>query len=101
KYLEAAAVGVPTVAVRLDPYRDAITEGVTGLLAATYDEWVTALVRLLRDPALRRRMGEAACADVLGRYTTEHQAARFAQIIEEIAFLRNTDLRGLKRIRTD
>lgn len=101
KYLEAAAVGVPTVAVRLEPYRDAITEGVTGLLAATHDEWVTALVRLLRDPALRRRMGEAARADVLGRYTTEHQAARFAQIIEEIAFLRNTDLRGLKRIRTD
>jgi rhamnosyltransferase len=29
KYLEAAAVGVPTVAARLEPYCDTITEGVT------------------------------------------------------------------------
>ncbi|PMP78048.1 MAG: hypothetical protein C0183_16650, partial [Roseiflexus castenholzii] len=50
KYLEAAAVGVPTVAVRLEPYRDAIAEGVTGVLAAARDEWVSALIRLLRDP---------------------------------------------------
>ena len=38
KYLEAAAVGVPTVAVRLEPYQDVITDGATGFLAATPDE---------------------------------------------------------------
>ncbi|MGB9754586.1 glycosyltransferase [Roseiflexus castenholzii] len=84
KYLEAAAVGVPTVAVRLEPYRDAIAEGVTGVLAAARDEWVSALIRLLRDPELRRRMGEAARADVLARFTTERQAERFARMIGAI-----------------
>lgn len=85
KYLEAAAVGVPTVAVRLDPYRDAISDGVTGCLAVTHDEWVAALVRLLRDPELRHRMGDAARADVLARHTTERQAERFARMVREIA----------------
>lgn len=85
KYLEAAAVGVPTVAVRLDPYRDAISDGVTGCLAVTHDEWVAALVRLLRDPELQRRMGDAARADVLARHTTERQAERFARMVREIA----------------
>jgi glycosyltransferase involved in cell wall biosynthesis len=87
KYLEAAAVGVPTVAVRLEPYCDVITDGVTGFLAATYDEWVTALSVLLRDPALRLRIGDAARAETLARHTTEHQAIGFAQMIEEITAL--------------
>lgn len=84
KYLEAAAVGVPTVAVRLEPYRDAIADGVTGFLAAAHEEWAAALVRLLRDQGLRRRMGEAARIDVLARSTTERQAERFARMIGEI-----------------
>ena len=87
KYLEAAAVGVPTVAVRLEPYCDAITNGVTGFLAATPDEWVAALSVLLRDPALRLRIGDAARAETLACHTTEHQAIRFARMIQEIMAL--------------
>ena len=87
KYLEAAAVGVPTVAARLEPYCDTITEGVTGFLAATPDEWITALTGLLRDPALRLRIGDAARAETLAHHTTERQAIGFAQMIEEITAL--------------
>ncbi len=87
KYLEAAAVGVPTVAVRLEPYCDVIADGVTGFLAATPDEWVTALSVLLRDPALRLRIGDAARSETLARHTTERQAIGFAQMIEEITAL--------------
>ncbi len=85
KYLEAAAVGVPTVAARMEPYRDAVVDGASGFLATTHEEWVAALTRLLADSELRRRMGKVARAHVLAEHTTECQAARFAGIIARIA----------------
>ncbi len=87
KYLEAAAVGVPTVAVRLEPYRHTIADGVTGLLAATHDEWVAALLRLLRDPELRCRMGEAAYADAHAHHTTMRCAERFGRTMMEVGVI--------------
>ncbi|MGQ9895819.1 MAG: glycosyltransferase [Roseiflexus sp.] len=87
KYLEAAAVGVPTVAARLEPYQDVITDGATGFLAATPGEWETALRRLLRDPDLRLRIGDAARVETLERHTTDRRATGFARMIEEIASL--------------
>ncbi len=84
KYLEAAAVGVPTVAVRQEPYCEAISDGVTGFLAATSAEWITALSALLRDSTLRLQIGDAARAETLARHTTEHRAAGFARMIAEI-----------------
>lgn len=56
----ASAVGVPTVASPTQPLREAIIDGETGLLAATTADWEQAIERLLDDPGLRNRMGEAA-----------------------------------------
>ena len=50
KYTEAALLGIPTVASRIDALEYAIREGTTGFLAGTTDEWVTALERLVTDP---------------------------------------------------
>ena len=83
KYLEAAAVGVPTVASRLDPYAD-IVHGETGMLAWTSDEWRSSLSQLIEDAALRQRIGAAARADVLTHHTTAARAPNFAAIIEQI-----------------
>lgn len=87
KYLESAIVGVPTVAVRLDPYCHTIIEGTTGLLATTRDEWANALLRLLREPDLQCQMGAAARADVLAHHTTASCADRFARMMTEIVAL--------------
>jgi glycosyltransferase involved in cell wall biosynthesis len=57
---EAAACGTPAVATRTVGHLDAVTDGVTGLLAEPGDEFVARLDGLLRDGALRRRLGEAA-----------------------------------------
>ncbi len=35
-----------------------ITHGVNGLLVKTEDDWLNALETLVRDPDLRRRLGE-------------------------------------------
>ena len=85
KYLEAAVLGVPTIAARLDPYERDIVDGTTGLLAATHQEWLAGLTCLIRSPELRARLGAAARAQVLAQHTTAARAANFAAIIAEVA----------------
>ncbi|MEX0671325.1 MAG: glycosyltransferase [Pirellulales bacterium] len=63
----AATVAVPTVASPTAPLRAALIDDVTGFLAADTGEWERAFDRLLDDPSLRQRMGEAAHAALLKR----------------------------------
>jgi glycosyltransferase involved in cell wall biosynthesis len=90
KYLEAALVGVPTVATNLEPYRQDIADGQNGFLATETHEWAERLAQLIRDPALGRRMGDAARAHVLAEHTTAARAARFAAIVEQVIDDRQT-----------
>jgi glycosyltransferase involved in cell wall biosynthesis len=75
KWIEAAAVGVPTVASATAPFQAAIADGETGFLARTEDEWHQALARLVSDAALRRRVGDAARRVVEARYAPAHLGA--------------------------
>jgi glycosyltransferase involved in cell wall biosynthesis len=84
KYMEPALVGVPTIAVGLDPYQDEIKHGMNGLLASTTEEWISGLAALIQSPDLRQRLGEAARIDVLARHTTTIRAANFASIIGQV-----------------
>lgn len=60
-YLEAGAYGLPVVGTRTGGVPDAIRDGETGLLAPAGDveAIAAALLRLLADPALARRLGSA------------------------------------------
>jgi len=60
--LEAAASGVPVVATRCTGSRDAVVPEVTGLLVEPGDARAIAdaVLRILRDSKLRRRMAEAS-----------------------------------------
>jgi glycosyltransferase involved in cell wall biosynthesis len=60
KWVEAALVKVPTVASNLGAFAEVIEDGVTGMLASTKEEWVTALEKLVQDASLRHRIGETA-----------------------------------------
>lgn len=57
---EAAACGTPAVATRIPGHRDAVRDGVGGVLVDSDDEFVDALVEVLRDPAFRARLGDGA-----------------------------------------
>lgn len=57
---EAAACGTPAVATRIAGHSDAVAEGVSGLLADGPEELVSALDRVLGDPALRARLSDGA-----------------------------------------
>jgi O-antigen biosynthesis protein len=76
KFLEAASVGVPSVCSPRSAFVHAVRHNETGLLAETPDEWHQSLMALVADPDLRRRMGEAARADVLEHYNQDSIAHR-------------------------
>ena len=82
KWLEAALTETCTVASPTEPFRDAIVDGVNGVLASTEDEWFTAVDELLRDPLRRRRMGSRARRDGLLRWSPHLQAERYLSLLE-------------------
>ena len=71
--LEAAATGIPVVTTVATGSRDSVVPEVTGLLIPPgYPEAISeAVLKLLRDPARRRRMGEAARAWVVEHFANE------------------------------
>ena len=59
---EAGACGTPAVVSDIAGHRDAVDDGITGLMFRDLDGLVGGLDTLLSDPDLRARMGEAALA---------------------------------------
>ena len=71
--LEAAASGIPVVTTIATGSRDSVVPEVTGLLIPPgYPEAISeAVLKLLRDPERRRRMGKAARAWVVEHYAND------------------------------
>lgn len=68
-YLEAGAHGLPVVAHAIGGVPEAVIDGETGLLVPPGDQpaLTAAFTRLLADPVLRRRLGEAGRARARAR----------------------------------
>lgn len=68
--IEAAAMGLPSVATDINGCNEVIREGVTGLLVPPKDAPAleAALRVLLKDATARKRMGAAARADAVARF---------------------------------
>jgi len=80
KVVQVLARGRPVVASAVGVQRDQVRSGETGFLVRTDAELVDALVALLSDPPLRRKMGAAARQDARDRWSVaawEGRAARF------------------------
>ena len=75
--LEAAASARPLVVTDVPGCRHFVRDGVEGLVVAPGDAsgLADALERLIRDPKLRQRLGDAARARVLEGYTIAHVEA--------------------------
>ena len=85
KYFEPALLELPTVASDIAPFRVGITHGVTGFLCKNDQDWYQSLERLVLDADLRARIGKAARADVLERYTTRVRSANLKIILDQIS----------------
>ena len=86
KLYEYMACGVPVVAARTGQIAEVVRDGETGLLYPPDDvEALTrACDRLLDDPALRERMGQAAARAIRERYTWDHNAARVVELARSL-----------------
>jgi glycosyltransferase involved in cell wall biosynthesis len=85
--IEAMACGVPVVATTGGALPEVVgTDGETGLLVPPNDPGALAgaIGRLLDDPALRTRLGEAGRERVLGRFTWEVTARGTAEQYEAL-----------------
>jgi glycosyltransferase involved in cell wall biosynthesis len=87
--VEAMAMGKAVVATATEGQRDVVTDGVTGVTVPPGDPVAlrSAIVRLLADPAERRRLGENARAAVERNLDVRTYAGRLAWHAHELAAL--------------
>lgn len=84
--LEAMALGVPVVASRVGGIPLAVREGEDGLLVEPHDvpALAEALLRLLQDAELRRRMGASAREHVQQRFSAAVTLPQLSSLWEEV-----------------
>jgi len=85
KAIEFMASGVPVIAAAVGVNKEIIQDGVNGFLAATPDQWVEKLGRLLADPELRRRFAAAGRRTVEERYSLHVNAPKLAATLRAVA----------------
>ena len=86
-FLEAAAAGVAALAGRSGGAEEAVLDGVTGLVADRPGDVAVvaeALGRLLDDPGLRARLGEAGRSRAVAELAYPHLAAVLARSLAEV-----------------
>ncbi len=75
KYLEAALLGVPTLASPTPDFVRVIEHGRNGWLAADAEAWEAGLARLCSDASFRQGLGTRARASVLATQTTRARSS--------------------------
>jgi glycogen synthase len=85
-FLDAWANGIPVIGANAGGIPGVVSDGVDGLLVPFGDvaALAGALRRLLDDPALRRRMGEAGREKVRAHYTWETIVASVAEVYDSL-----------------
>lgn len=85
-HLESMAMARPVVSMDNGGPAETVVDGETGFLVPPEDPDALAdrVLTLLRDPALRARMGAAGRARVLAHYTAAGYADAFAHLLEDL-----------------
>ncbi len=77
------AMGLPVVATPIPSYEPVVEQGVNGFLARSLDDWQQQL-SALRDPALRRSVGQKARESALAGYSMDLQAQRLIAVLQSL-----------------
>jgi glycosyltransferase involved in cell wall biosynthesis len=85
--LDAMACGKPVVATTAGGIPEVVAHGETGLLTAPRDHeaMAEAIVRLLKDPELRTRLGAAGLARVRKRFSAERMVQQTLRVYQRVA----------------
>ena len=84
KALQYMACGVPCISTPYGAVHDIIHHNENGLLADSREEWEYAIENL-RDPEIRRRLGDAARTFVEEKYSLQTAAPRLNTLLETLA----------------
>lgn len=84
--IEAMAAGLPVVATTAGGTPEVVEDGETGLLVAPgkAQPLTDSLLRLAKDPAMRRRMGEAGRSRALSRFGEDGMLESTAEVYREV-----------------
>lgn len=82
--LEAMSLGRAILASDIDGNRSLIQDGVNGFLYRTRDEFEAKAERLLREPALRSRLGDAARLKVIREFPPEREARAYLALYQSL-----------------
>ena len=83
RWLEYSAMGVPTVASNVEPFK-CIREKVDGLLVQEEDEWVDALSTLITSETMRKTIGKNAYDRVKKDYNAKTVASKYSALIKKV-----------------
>lgn len=84
--LEAQACGLPVVATRVGSIGESVIDDETGYLVTpgSVDEVASAMIRLLRSPELRQRLGSAARQFVVQHRSLEAMVSGYEELISKL-----------------
>lgn len=83
KIIQYMAAGLAVIASPVGANGEIVRAGETGLVADTSEQWVAAIVQLVNDPELRRRMGRAGRERAEREYSITRAAQTWAQLLAE------------------
>ncbi|PYU96364.1 MAG: hypothetical protein DMG08_02440 [Acidobacteria bacterium] len=85
KAIQYMAAGLPCVASPVGVNKEIIQDGVNGFVANTPQEWLEKLSLLIKDPALRARLGAEGQQTVKRRYSLDAHAPRLLAVLQAAA----------------
>lgn len=87
KVIQYMAFGLPSVSTAIGTATRQMTDGVDGFLVRGEDQWLATLERLCREPALRRRVGEAGRSKAVARYSQAATAGQYRAVLDTVGRL--------------
>jgi glycosyltransferase involved in cell wall biosynthesis len=84
KLVQYMASWLPVVASPVGANCEIVQQGVTGFLADSHADWISALLRLWQHPELRRRMGIAGRQRAEERYSLQIAAPRLIDLLRQV-----------------
>ena len=85
--IEAMLKGLPCIVARIEPVLELFADGETGVLVApgSVDELAAAMMKLYREPELRRRLGARGRAEAVARFDSGTGLRAWEQLYRELA----------------
>lgn len=85
KLIQCMACGKPVVASPVGANTEIVRDGGEGFWADSREQWVASLTRLIDDPVLRVRMGDAGRERAVNSYSLNVAAPRLEQLLRSMA----------------